>query len=112
MAYNQELTDRVRALLATEPTVEERKMFGSIGFKVNGKLCLGVGDHPDHVMMVRVGLDNYTEALQQPGADPAIMRGRERKGYVFLQQAAIASNEQLKYWVDMALSYNKLLTGQ
>ena len=111
MAYNQELTDRVRALLATQPTVEERKMFGSIGFKVRGKLCLGVGDHPDHVMMVRVGLANYATALQQQGASPAVMRGSERKGYVFLKLDAVKNDKQLQYWVDLALAYNKALTA-
>jgi len=65
MAYNEALTNRVRELLADIPNVEERKMFGSIGFIVNGNLCLGVGNHADHIMMVRVGLGKYEEALMK-----------------------------------------------
>jgi TfoX/Sxy family transcriptional regulator of competence genes len=110
MAYNEKLTARVRELLAHLPDVQEKKMFGSIGFMVNGKLCLGVGDHADHIMMVRVGPDRYKEALHYTGAAPAIMRGRERTGYVFLVDEAIASKQDLKYWVDLALKYNKSLT--
>ncbi|HSX30607.1 MAG TPA: TfoX/Sxy family protein [Candidatus Saccharimonadales bacterium] len=109
MAYNEQLTERVRKLLAHLPDVQERKMFGSIGFMVNGKLCLGVGDHADHNMMVRVGPEKYQEALQRPGAAPAIMRGRERPGYVFLLSSAVATQQDLEYWVELALAYNKSL---
>lgn len=109
MAYNEVLTDRVRELLAHIPDVEEKKMFGSIGFMVNGKLTLGVGDHDDHIMMVRVGRERYEEALQEKGAAPAIMRGREQKGYVFLQNEAVKSPSDLKKWVELALAYNKTL---
>jgi TfoX/Sxy family transcriptional regulator of competence genes len=107
MAYNEALTLRVRDLLARIPNVEEKKMFGSIGFMVNGKLCLGVGDHADHNMMVRVGPEHYEEALSRPGAAPAVMRGREHPGYVFLLSEAIATQKDLQYWVDLALDYNK-----
>ena len=107
MAYNETLTQRVRELLAQVPNVEERKMFGSVGFMVNGKLCLGVGNHNDHSMMVRIGLENYEAALRKKGAAPAIMRGSERKGYVFLLDEAVKSPADLKAWVDLALEYNK-----
>lgn len=109
MAYNEALTERVRELLIYVPNVEERKMFGSIGFIVNGKLCLGVGDHADHIMMVRVGLEKYEEALAKKGAAPAIMRGRERRGYVFLLPEAVESAADLEDWVKRALDYNNVL---
>lgn len=106
MAYNPELTDRVRHLLAHVPNVRERKMFGSIGFIINDRLCIGVGDHSDHIMMVRVGPQLYGEALKKPGATPAIMRGREYKGYVFLLTEAVKTDKSLAYWVELALDFN------
>jgi TfoX/Sxy family transcriptional regulator of competence genes len=109
MAYNEELTQRVRELMAGLPDVQEKKMFGSVGFMVNGKLCLGVGDHADHNMMVRVGPQKYEEALHRPGAKPAVMRGREYPGYIFLDNPAIASQQDLEYWVNLALEHNKTL---
>lgn len=109
MAYNLERTEQVRKRLAHIQDVTERKMFGSIGFMVNGKLCIGVGDHADHNMMVRIGPDKYEEALKRPGVLPAIMRGREMKGYVFLLEEAVKTDEDLDYWVGLALDYNKKL---
>lgn len=110
MAYNSELTKRVRQALGPLPDVQEKKMFGSIGFIVNGKLCIGVGDHKDHNMMVRVGPEMYEEALKKKGAGPAIMRGREYKGYIFLVTEAVKTDKDLQYWVDLALDFNKKLS--
>lgn len=109
MAYNKELTERVRQALGPLPNVREKKMFGSIGFIINDKLCIGVGDHPDHNMMVRVGPDMYEEALKKKGAHPAIMRGREYKGYIFLVTEAVKTEKDLQYWVDLALDFNAKL---
>ena len=107
MAYNQKRTEQIRQALAHVPDVRERKMFGSIGFIINGKLCISVGDHKDHIMMVRVGLEQYEHALQKKGAQPAIMRGREVKGYVFLVDEALLTQADLDYWVKLALHFNK-----
>lgn len=107
MAYNHELTEQVRQALADIPDVKEKKMFGSIAFMVNGKLCVGVGDHEDHQMMVRVGPDVYDRALQKRGAQPAVMRGREIKGYVFLVEEGVETKEDLDYWIGLALDFNK-----
>ena len=109
MAYNEKRTQQVRELLAHIPDVQEKKMFGSIGFIVNGKLCIGVGDHEDHNMIVRIGPEVYEKALQKEGVYPAIMRGREMKGYVFLRIKAIETQKELEYWVNLALRFNKTL---
>jgi TfoX/Sxy family transcriptional regulator of competence genes len=106
MAYNEKRTEQVRQALAHIPDVQERKMFGSIGFMVNGKLCIGVGDHDDHIMMVRVGPEAYEEALQRKGARPAIMRRQERKGYIFLLEGAVKTQTDWDYWVGLALEFN------
>lgn len=111
MAYNLERTEQVRHRLAHIQDVAEKKMFGSIGFIVNGKLCIGVGDHPDHNMMVRVGPEKYPESLQKKGALPAIMRGREMKGYIFLINKALETEDDLDYWVTLALDFNRQLTN-
>lgn len=107
MAYNHELTERVRQALAHIPDVEEKKMFGSIAFMVNGKLCMGVGDHEDHQMMVRIDPKVRETALKRKGARPAIMRGKEYKGYIFLLDEGLKTKKDLDYWIDLALDFNK-----
>lgn len=110
MAYDEVLALRVRKLLAHLPDVQEKKMFGSIGFMVNGALCIGVGEYQGFAMMVRVGPDNFDEALQRTGAEPTMMRGRVMKGYVSLSGGTVKNQEDLETWVDMALAFNKTLS--
>jgi TfoX/Sxy family transcriptional regulator of competence genes len=98
------LTMRVRVALAEQADVVERRMFGSIGFMVGGVLRVGVGRHPDHVMMARVPADLEVEAVALPGVRPAVMRGRPVSGWLFFEETAVAADEQLMRWVRAALA--------
>jgi TfoX/Sxy family transcriptional regulator of competence genes len=42
MAFSEPLAERIRHLLARRKHVEEKKMFGGIGFLLNGNLLVGV----------------------------------------------------------------------
>jgi hypothetical protein len=98
------LTERVRRQLVGQVDVVEKRMFGSIGFMVGGMLRIGVGRHPDHVMLVRVPPEQEAAALAQPGAHPATMGGRPRRGWLFLEDRAVETDEQLERWIEVALA--------
>jgi TfoX/Sxy family transcriptional regulator of competence genes len=104
MADDPELTARVRAVLESETDVVEKRMFGSVGFLVGGALRVGVGRHPDHVLMLRIAEEDAEEALALPGVGPAVMRGRPMRGWLFLEDEAVATDEQLRGWVALALA--------
>lgn len=110
MTELQHLTDRVRRALANHPNVAEKRMFGGIAFMVNGKMCITVGDHADHQMMVRIDPAAMQRALAKKGASPARMRGRTIKGYIFLVEEAVTNKRDLDGWVRLALDYNATLT--
>ncbi|WP_375390105.1 TfoX/Sxy family protein [uncultured Amnibacterium sp.] len=103
MADHPELAARVRDALAGVADVVEKRMFGSVGFLVGGALRLGVGRHPDHVMMLRISEEDAA-ALAGPGVHPAVMRGRTMRGWLFLEEEAVDSDEQLERWVAAALA--------
>ena len=42
MAYNTQVSDRIREALAEVDSAEEKTMFGGICYKVDGKMCIGV----------------------------------------------------------------------
>ena len=104
MAYNEKLADRIREALADIKQVEEKKMFRGITFMVKGKMCVSVsGDE----MMCR-----FDPALQETVAEkksfrPMIMKGREYKGYIYVEGEGIKTKKQLEYWVNLALEFNK-----
>lgn len=103
MADDPELTERVRRALSGVEGVQERRMFGSVGFLVDGTLRIAVGTHPDHVAMVRVG-DAGADVVDRPGVGPAVMRGRPMSGWLFLQREAIDSEEDVARWVAVGMS--------
>lgn len=104
MAYNEILTNRVRAALAHIPQVEEKKMFGSLAFMVDGKMCISVGK--DRIMS-RIDPELHEQAIQRKGTRTVIMGGREYKGYVYVDEEAVNSQEEFDYWIGLALDYNK-----
>ncbi len=104
MTDDAELLERVRRLLETERDVVEKRMFGSIGFMVGGVLRVGVGHHRDHVMMGRVAAADEADALRYPGVHPAVMAGRTRRGWLFFEDVAVDSDDQLARWVASALA--------
>ncbi len=112
MVYNHKLAERIRNALAHED-VTEKKMFGGICFMVSSKMCIcvGGGDTPDQ-MMVRVGPKLYEEALKKKEARPVIMRGHATKGYIDLTKRAIKAEKDFAYWIDLALEFNRELTGK
>jgi hypothetical protein len=42
MAFNQALAERIRHGLVRKEGIEERKMFGGIGFLLHGNMLVGV----------------------------------------------------------------------
>jgi len=63
MAYDEPLAARIRAALARKRGVEEKKMFGGVGFLLNGNMLLGVWKDS---LIVRLGSDSYENALLEP----------------------------------------------
>lgn len=99
------LAGRVRAALSDTRTIHEIKMFGGIGFMLNGNLLAAASKRG---LLLRVGKDRQAEALKQPGARPMEMRGRTMEGYVYVDPPML-SDGALKTWLQMALNFVRTL---
>src|SRR5262249_675773 len=104
MAINEALTKRVRMALADVPRVVEKKMFAGITFMVNGKMCVSVGN--DRIIC-RVDPEIHDQALKRKGSRTVFMKGREYRGYVYVNEDAIQSKKDLDSWVALCLDFNK-----
>ena len=102
MAYDEVLASRIRALVATDLMVSERKMFGGLCFMRGGNMCFGVigGD-----LMVRVGPDAYASALRLPNAREMNFTGRSMRGMVYVSSAGTRDDDDLDEWLHRGLSY-------
>jgi TfoX/Sxy family transcriptional regulator of competence genes len=99
MAYDEELAGRVRRLLDARSDVDERKMFGGIGFLVAGNMCVGV--HGDE-LIVRLDPDESEQVVGEPGARPFDMTGRPMRGWLWVGGPAVAEDDGLEGWVRRA----------
>lgn len=109
MAYDELLGARMRAVLGPLPGLEEKKMFGGIGFLVNGNMACGV--HKNN-MIVRVGPENYTAALARAHTRPFDMTGRPMAGWIMVEPLGCATESDLKAWVEQGLAFAASLPGK
>ena len=55
MAYDEDLANRIRALMGSERGVEEKRMFGGLAFLINGNMSVAASGRGG--IMVRVPPD-------------------------------------------------------
>ena len=67
MAFNEGLAERIRQELARRKGIEEKKVFGGIGFLLNGNMLVGVWKDS---LIVRLGPVEGVEALKEPHVKP------------------------------------------
>jgi len=102
MAYDELLAVRIRAALTGEPGLKEKKMFGGVGFLINGNMACGV--HKDD-LIVRVGPAQYAAALTRPHAHPFDMTGKPMTGWVSVAPAGCAAEADLQAWLRQGLGF-------
>ena len=94
--------DALAERLDAQADVQERPLFGSHAFMVNGKLCLAVkGDN----LLVRLPPDQHEAIAETPGLRELDPRGG-MAGYFWVTPAAYATRAQWRHWIDAALAYN------
>jgi TfoX/Sxy family transcriptional regulator of competence genes len=106
MAYDLELADRIRELVATEKGVDEKRMFGGLAFLVDGNMSVTASGQGG--MLVRVDPTEIA-ALVDDHVRPAVMGGREMRGWLRVDAAAVEDDDRLREWVDRGVSYARSL---
>jgi hypothetical protein len=101
VAYDEDLADRVRAVLPAGETVAERQMFGGLAFMIGGHMACGI---VKDALMLRLGPEAADRALDQPHVRPMDFTGRPMKGMVFVDPDGLYG-DALRQWVDAATAY-------
>ncbi|AKF10433.1 TfoX/Sxy family protein [Sandaracinus amylolyticus] len=107
MAIDEALAAQVRAALADASHVREVKMFGGLGFVLNGHM---VAASSDRGLLVRVGEPGEAEALAKPGAHPMVMNGRTMRGFVRVTGALDARS--VESWLRLARVFVETLPAK
>ena len=108
MAYDEGLADRVRVALARKKNVAEKKMFGGVGWLLNGNMCVGVWKR---WLIARLG-DEYAEALRDANVREFDITGKAMKGWVMVEPAGVATDEELRDWVSRCVAFVRTLPAK
>jgi hypothetical protein len=106
MAYDSKLADRIREYLTEFPKLKivEKEMFRGLAFMVNGKMCVNVSGQN---LMCRFDPDLQEEVVEKKGYEPMMMKGKELKGYCYINPIGIKSKKDFEYWINLCLDYNE-----
>jgi TfoX/Sxy family transcriptional regulator of competence genes len=101
MAYNLNLAERIRSELTGMPFVE-KKMFGGVGYLLNGNMACGV--NKDN-LIVRVSPEKQADLLGKPHTKPFDLTGRPMKGWLVVEPEGYETPEQLASWVKEGVEF-------
>ena len=107
MAYDEDLANRIRELIATEPGLTEMRMFGGLAFLIGGNMSVGVSGQGG--LMVRADPEETDALLDEPHAQPFVMRGRAMRGWLRVDEEGLRTQEQLEPWVRRGVAYARSL---
>ena len=102
MAFSENLAERIRRRLARRKNVKEKKMFGGVGFLLNGNMLVGVWKDS---LIVRLGPDDGDEALKETHVREFDITGRPMKGWVLVEPEGIEGDDDLSGWIQRAMKF-------
>jgi TfoX/Sxy family transcriptional regulator of competence genes len=110
MAYDHELADRIRALVAPQPIVE-KAMFGGLAFLVGGNMSVSASGRGG--LLVRVDPAETEALLAEPGVEVFDMGSRgPMKGWLRVSAEVLDDDAVLSAWVQRGLDYASSLPAK
>ena len=112
MAYSEYQQERIARIFKDKGlAVEGRKMMGGYLFMLDEKMCVGI--HTDkkskeEVLMARIGPDAMEEAHKKLASREMDFTGRPMKGFIFVDAEGFDFEEDLEYWIQLAIDFNPL----
>ncbi|HET6944985.1 MAG TPA: TfoX/Sxy family protein [Gaiellaceae bacterium] len=103
MAYDEALAARVRELVADEPALTEKKMFGGLAFLVGGNMAVSASGQGG--LLVRVDPDESDALVETTPARLMEMGGRQMPGWLRVDAEDVRTKRQLASWVKRGVSF-------
>jgi TfoX/Sxy family transcriptional regulator of competence genes len=107
MAYDQQLADRIRRLIAGAPDLTEKKMFGGLAFLIAGNMAIAASSQGG--AMVRVDPQQSDALVATTTASLVEMRGRPMPGWLHVSSDDLLSDDRLNPWVERGTGYARSL---
>jgi hypothetical protein len=106
---DEALVARIRPFTQSRKGYSEQKMFGGLCFMINGNMCVGPWKGS---LIVRLAKEEHDETQTLPHVKPMDITGRVMRGWARVEQTGIASDSDLKAWIDRAVKFAKTLPAK
>ena len=107
VAYDEDLANGIRELIAFEPDVTEKKMFGGLAFLIGGNMAVAASGQGG--LMLRCDPEETDALLEKPHAKRFEMRGREMQGWLRVDDKGLKTKRELEAWVRTGVEYARSL---
>ena len=107
VAYDEDLANRIRELVAGEEGLTEQRMFGGLAFLIGGNMSVSASGQGG--LMLRVEPSQTDALLRRPHTRPFMMRGREMQGWLRVDAEGVRTKRQLERWVARGVAYARSL---
>lgn len=109
MSYDLRLAHRICEKMEHLLGFAEKKMFGGVGFLLNGNMACGVLKDE---LIVRLGVDEFDEAMKLPHIRAFDLTGKPMKGWVMVSPEGCASENDLSLWLEKGIRFAQSLPAK
>jgi hypothetical protein len=106
MGYDPGLAARLETLLSGRPGYQEKKMFGGIGWMLNGNMCVAVYKN---WLIARVGADAEKKARSALHTKAFDITGKPMKGWIMVALEGVDKDSDLEKYVTLAEGFVETL---
>ncbi|MDQ6777741.1 MAG: TfoX/Sxy family protein [Actinomycetota bacterium] len=110
MAYDEDLANRIREIILTEPGVTEKAMFGGLAFLIGGNMSVSASGQGG--LLLRVDPEETDALLEEPHAQPFAMRGRVMQGWLRVDPEGLRTRPELQRWVARGVAFARSLPAK
>ncbi len=107
MAYDEELSRRIRQVVQSERGLSEKRMFGGLAFLVHGNMAVSASSQGG--LLLRIDPAQAESLVSEAHVRRFEMRGREMDGWLRVDDQALGTDEELRRWVNHGVSYARSL---
>jgi TfoX/Sxy family transcriptional regulator of competence genes len=110
MAYDEDLANRLRELLADEDAITEKKMIGGLAFLLHGNMSVSASRNGG--LLARIDPADTDAALDRPHVSLMQMGGRTMDGWITVTPEGLKTKRDLAAWVKRSVKYVKTLPAK
>jgi hypothetical protein len=115
MAFDDYLAERINnIMIGKKIEFYTKKMMGGLIFFINQKMCFGIHidkKYGDSLLMAKIGEDAYKKEIDKEVCLPMDFTGRPMNGFIFITPFGFYKEDELDYWITLALKNNQTLYG-